>query len=144
MEFALFCLTAAIIAYFFERRSAFLTVINALFFLVLFVVYLFTSNLSFIQDGMINLIGYGEYSTARDVLYYPCIWLYSSYSAFFVVEVICAFLAFIGVTAHIVRKIYKAHKKRIELHSALALSYSPDCENIISERIYLKLCRLLN
>lgn len=142
MNVAILCAAAIIIAAFIERKSVVLTITHSAMVILLLVFSLFTADEPLFIEGMQNIFGESGYEAAREALYTPGIFLYSGATILIIIEIVMSIISFIAVGIHIV-KIKRRNKREIKAKDDRMEEEGNDFP-VRVDKIYLRLCRLLN
>lgn len=147
MTILLFCIVSAFIARYFNKRSSLLFVVHTAFFFMVVPLFFFASDSAFIVEIMQRLCGIANYKAIKAAVTVPCIWLYSTNIAIYIVEIVMLIVVLIGAAIHVTRKLFslvgddifsrKKHDRSIVRLVSVSFLY---CFN----RIFLKFGRLLN
>ena len=102
VEFLLFLLCSVLIARSLEKRYKVASALHAVLFVVIGLVWLFSSNLTFVQYALTNVVGETAYGIIRAAVTDNVIWLRGSFSALLIAELVTYFsLAIVSLIAFI-------------------------------------------
>ena len=146
MEFVLLAMLAILILKFVKDRyhpGVFAT--HIIFFVVLLYLSLFTTDVPFIADGVKNFFGEEDYNFFREAICAPCVWIYSTHFAVYVVELLLLFLVHIGTVVEVVKFIKSTGEKEYRRKTKPCFDWAsvPERCTRTGEKLFLANCSLL-
>lgn len=144
MEFVLLLLSAILIARYVKKRSPAITICHIFFFVVLLYLSLFTTEFAPVAQLMKRIFGM-EYYYVREAMCEPCIWIYSTNFAIFIIELALLIFLHIYAIVFVAKKIFakcgkeplQRAKPNIGLSGVFVRCFKKE------QKIYLSYCRLL-
>lgn len=144
MEFVLLLLAAILIIKYVIKRSPAITICHIVFFVVLSYLSLFTTNFAPLAQLTQNIFG-KEYFYVREAMSEPCIWIYSTNFAIYIVEFLLLLIVHLFAIVYVTKLIIKSSGKEYLRKTKPNFNFKviPVRNFIKEEKIYLNNCSLL-